>query len=504
MSRRVGQIRGKKARRRLEQSQAAATASATTPSRPWRWRRFVLRGLLLIMLLLIASHWWWGHFAQGNAEDLVAEYAARGEPIHVEDFRSRGRVPTTQNAAEGLRDALRLFGDSKESAKLLDSLNIELPLSDNAMKSIARLMAANDAAVRATQAAVHRPRVDWAIDWKTPALQVSGESLSDFQRLARLLRAAALRAHQLDDDRNAIQHVRTLLALGQVIDAQQLPGSHLIATAISSLAARTACELAPDLHVPSPCGPLLARLINEMIDDHTLLEGQKDALLAYRTIVWDSAQEVVRGRSDLLNPLTGQNNMSGVPKVSGGWLGGYGARPLVMADAAELMRHTTLTRHRLDYALDIQTFLLAAPALPPEFRTSPRLHFFANSMELDLLWLIRGTFRAATERQLAAVALAAGWYASDHAGTLPPRLDSLMPDYLKALPIDRMARSAPPVRMTTVNGMPVVYSLGDNGLDDKAIDAPAGVTASNLVRLWDRKDVTIPLRRPKPAKLGPL
>jgi hypothetical protein len=78
----------------------------------------------------------------------------------------------------------------------------------------------------------------------------------------------------------------------------------------------------------------------------------------------------------------------------------------------------------------------------------------------------REFFEAAAERRLAAAVLAARWYASDHGGALPARLDDLVPAYLPALPLDPLAEGGAPIRYVADPDRPLVYSVGENGKDD--------------------------------------
>jgi hypothetical protein len=73
-----------------------------------------------------------------------------------------------------------------------------------------------------------------------------------------------------------------------------------------------------------------------------------------------------------------------------------------------------------------------------------------------------------TGRRLAAVALAVRLLAVDHQGQLPATLDGLVPTYLVAVPDDPF--SGRPFRYIRDAKRPIVYSVGNDGIDDGGIE----------------------------------
>jgi hypothetical protein len=99
-------------------------------------------------------------------------------------------------------------------------------------------------------------------------------------------------------------------------------------------------------------------------------------------------------------------------------------------------------------------------------------------------------FRGATDRRLAAAALAVRAYAVAHQGNLPKQLDDLVPAYLPSVPDDPMA-VAQPLKYLADADHPVVYSVGANGTDDAGTEGappPAG--------RWQQNDAVMHLARP--------
>jgi hypothetical protein len=77
-----------------------------------------------------------------------------------------------------------------------------------------------------------------------------------------------------------------------------------------------------------------------------------------------------------------------------------------------------------------------------------------------------------TDRHMAATALAIRLYQMNHAGQLPQRLDQLVPDNLPSVSADAMASSGHAIGYVPRPQHPVLYSVGLNGADDAASEAP--------------------------------
>ena len=74
-------------------------------------------------------------------------------------------------------------------------------------------------------------------------------------------------------------------------------------------------------------------------------------------------------------------------------------------------------------------------------------------------------FRALTSRRLAATGLAIRLYEIDH-GHRPHTLNELVPDYLPAIPLDPFSPDGAPIGYRPDADPPVLYSVGDDGVDD--------------------------------------
>ena len=76
-------------------------------------------------------------------------------------------------------------------------------------------------------------------------------------------------------------------------------------------------------------------------------------------------------------------------------------------------------------------------------------------------------------------------YESDHDGRLPDSLNDLVPDYLPVLPPDPMDPDGGTFGYTTLAGMPVIYSVGEDGNDDGgSVEPESGDPRPNAGRDW--------------------
>jgi hypothetical protein len=99
------------------------------------------------------------------------------------------------------------------------------------------------------------------------------------------------------------------------------------------------------------------------------------------------------------------------------------------------------------------------------------------------------------ERRLAAVAVAARWYALEHNGALPARQEDLVPRYLPSAPLDPLAAGG--TLHYRAGDDPIVYSVAQNGTDEGGSEKPAGKRRPPAE--WDLEDRVLHLKRqPRP------
>jgi hypothetical protein len=90
----------------------------------------------------------------------------------------------------------------------------------------------------------------------------------------------------------------------------------------------------------------------------------------------------------------------------------------------------------------------------------------ANLLVPAMMNSLTAATRAETTESCARVGVAMTRYRLDH-GTLPTTLDQLVPAYLDAVPIDPYDGN--PLRLNTVDGASVIYSIGPDGMDNGGV-----------------------------------
>ena len=107
--------------------------------------------------------------------------------------------------------------------------------------------------------------------------------------------------------------------------------------------------------------------------------------------------------------------------------------------------------------------------------------------------MIRTHFQSITDRRLAALALASRWYGAEHQGKLPTTAEELVSSYLPGIPDDAMGAGN---RIAYVPSRKMVYSVGENGIDDGGSETLAKERPESS--RWDFRDAIVHLdRQPK-------
>jgi hypothetical protein len=121
----------------------------------------------------------------------------------------------------------------------------------------------------------------------------------------------------------------------------------------------------------------------------------------------------------------------------------------------------------------------AIPANRRDFRDNPHLHPLAAIVWTSVDSAITCHFRCKAEMSLAAVALAMRRYLLEHENKLPSGLPDLVPGYLREVPADPMTTGRPLMYVSGNEpnsahaGDPIIYSVGENSVDDGGSEEPA-------------------------------
>lgn len=494
--------------------------SRTDPLRPKRrWGRWLGLAALLLVGLIIVLHAGLSRVAERKLNHQVAVYRAAGEPMSGAELArlDADTVADADNAALTLRAAAASVDENSPAVRAFDEILHEYredpvrpPLTEDEVKRMRDLLAANPAALAGASKAVTQPGVDWKLNFSTPMVLSLLPDLNPQRRLAQVLGAAALVAHHDGNDAEALRRVREMLFISRAVDRQPTLVSHLVAIGISALATHHLTLIAPELTVSTDgsaeggagggraATPEQVReLIAELLDDRPIHEGRKRALRGERVMQLDAATALAYGKIPL-DQLSGSPSDGRTPEQRrrAAKVSGYAIKPIALNDALIMIRYATGLVESGE-ADDLHALRAKLPRFPMEVKENHVMHLVASMLLPSLDRAIEQDFRNLATRQTAATALAVRWYALEHDGQLPGRLEDLVPKYLPKVPVDPMAAGGKPLGYVA-GERPIVYSVGENGRDDGGKEPPPTATAREIRAMSD--EVVHLKRHPRPPK----
>jgi hypothetical protein len=494
-----------------------------------RPRRSFARGRLvrsmLVLALLAGLHRWWGDRAEVRFEREVAALAAAGEPVSLAGMTQ----PAVRDELNGTLELRLAAAGAAPGPESLPNLTAppQIPLTAAERQQIGALVAAHGAAFDAVRAARAKGRVDWQIPIRSPEWVDQAYRLEGLGDLMALLGYAALYEHDRGNDALALDHLRSLLFVGRSLTARPFLFSQRSGNFAAAVASLRLAEIAPDLRVAPEWGGGATRgaatpsqlrdVVAEFLDDSPWRDDMRQAFRGERARAVQAARGLAQGRAKLsevgpgLSPSSYDDPVGRVVVPRFDAYFGRLFRPRVYEDGALVARHLGEVIDRFDASPDWPTAERLIPGLPPCTNSAWTgfTHLTALMLVHPYCWEAKHYYDGATERRLAAAALAVRWYAAEHAGALPARLADLVPDYLPSVPLDPLA-DAKPLGYVANSERPVVYSVGENGNDDggREYDPSAPVPGrfeTDTVRHLKRRPrrilqwTTVP---PNPAPVG--
>jgi hypothetical protein len=396
-------------------------------------------------------------------DEVLRRYHVAGEPIYPQDF-DQPSVPDAENAAFDLIAAADLVNDRRDAWREFNLLEPALPLDQNELCTIGELLDGSRDLLGRLDSAMAKPAARWR--------QLSERDVLDplpwpanVYSLRVLLRGAALQAHQLGHERDSFWRIRQLLMTQRIMARDPTGFAHFLACGTSGEACDAILQIAPDLLVGAdsnaavPPSDVLA-VIDELMDDRAMRGSLVRGLQGDRLELCRLVRGVVDGKIDLMGNT---RHPTFAPAVAG-----YFIKPVALRDTPLMTAHVSGILDAARAASDWPAFLERAPDMDrvEPFRSRPYVHPVGAILVRCYERPMRQHFRALAARHLAATALAIRCYAIDHDGTLPERLEELVPAYLPAPPVDPMARGGRMLGYLPQGTDPVLYSVGDNGKDD--------------------------------------
>jgi hypothetical protein len=468
------------------------------PRRGRRWRWMGLVGLLLVVALSIA-YFTWSRKSEARLTELLDELRRAGEPVEPADLVHRP-IPTEDDAAPDLRAAVAALDQKSETFDAFNKIDLEQPLGAADREVIVKLVEGERDVLDKLRAARGKRDADWRIPYQSPSIMTLLPHLNDLRSLANLGRAAAIHERLRGNDGAALERLRDVLAVGNAADTQPVMVGHLVALGVRAVAVYELDRAAPSLVIRSEEGnggtspgavtPQQVRdTIRDLLDESRSDAGFAAAFRGERTLQLDTARLIADRKLDI-RALSGATPSGGfVPPVP---------RGLVLTDARLMAEYVTDVLKVAQASSDLPTFRNNQPPLPAPVRGNPKIHFFASMMMPAYDRFITQHFKGKADTRMAATVLALRLYAADHGGRYPDKLDELVPKYLPSVPADPLAAGGAPLKYSAADpSAPVVYSVGEDGVDDGGSTAAIRRSVSSPDR-WNMRDAVVPM---KPAVL---
>jgi hypothetical protein len=458
---------------------------------------------LAVLLVGLTTHGIWRSRLRGQFYGAMDELERAGEPMSFEAFVVA--VPDERNAALDFGQAAdQLKGLDAEAVKALDKQPRELapPLTDKERDLLRRVYSTPQAAavLAAVVSGADKPEASWPIDPQPneSLLVTSRPHLSRQRELSDFLLRRAMFMHDAGDHAAAIRHAQQMLHVADAVDADGSFIGHLVAITIASYGALVVDHLVPDLAIgagPREVPPKdVALLIEHLLDTKRLDAGFRRSLQFERFAQADTLAGIAEGRiGSAITPAGGANPSPSVAL--------YFKAPMLHANGDAALDYMTVLVRSADTLSDLPSWRKhrGTAKRAKELEDGSRSYKIAGMVVASFNRAFDTHFMIVCERRLAAAALAARWYACEHDGRLPERLDDLVPQYLPAIPKDAMTEGLS-VRYDPRDPDPRLWTVFKNERDDGGKD-----TVPTESAFWndENTDKVVHLRRqprPEPSR----
>ncbi len=446
------------------------TAVQPIPPRYW-WLKRIGIAVGVLFVALFALRLWWGWEANRRLQAEIDRIIAAGEPIYPEDFDPKEEIPDDQNAARLLILAMERVSFTSEQQQLYEKIIYEPELVQMHLVEVRGIVESSKGALMLARRARGLPGIDWGVRMRTPAINFMLPNLSGQRSLSKLMSLAARYHHFAGNDGEAIEILRDALSHSENFNQHPTLISQLVAWACEAFTIRTLEEILPSLRITPDDETTVSRmgaashsqirsLIAEFLDERPLRDGMRQAMMCERIYQVDIHNELMQGNTTMSALIGWQGPPPiNVPDVI--WRHALG--PAITLDIVANLRDTTLLVEAADTASysgvpDVEDDSMEASGF------QSLLHPFRDSLVASLDRAFVLYFRMLARRREAGTALAVRLYEIDH-GRRPDTLSELVPEYIPHLPEDVFAEEGQTLRYSPNALHPMIYSIGDNGLD---------------------------------------
>jgi len=404
-------------------------------------RRRIAKGVLAVVLTFIAAFGAFRYTLHYRLETKLASIRAQGYPATGAELDAWYPTPTGRNAADVYKRAFDVYvEDDTLNGRLpgtRDSLGEYVgfpapgePLPADMAEAIEAHLAQNVRVLAILAEAVTIRECRFPVDL-TQGIATLLPHLSRLRECTHLLMYRAMIEGHLGQDEHATESIKAILALADPLRNEPTLISQLVRIAIQACARLTVERRLGQVRLTDEQLAYLSQAFADSIDEQAML----------RAVAGERATGL--GDSEMHGPLPAFAKFIGLADVDRlAYLRGMdGNMALAEGSIDPLALRSLLDR--------IPCYRMVAPNLSAASRTKRQ----ADSHTRTVL-----------------VGLAAKRYQLAH-DTLPKRLDELVPEYLDAVPTDPF--DGKPLRYKHTDTGAIVYSVGEDGLDDggKKLDA---------------------------------
>jgi hypothetical protein len=478
-----------------------------------RWKILIALGVLLV--LLAASLSVTMHVQPANELEAYKKLLrAKGEKLELSEVIPPPVAPES-NSVDAVQDAFRMFGSGNENIpyamemvapgkaligwKQPDARGYDFT---NSWDDFGAKVAADGAAIDLLHQVLERPKLDFQLDYKQ-GNAVLMTHLTPLKHSAQKLEAAAVYELHNGDNGAAVTNILTMLALVRNDAAEGLLISHLVRIAMTTIAITPTWELLLATNVTDAQLAALQKNWERM----DFLNDLENSIVVERAWMGSGIQKMRASHEGFAGTLGRFGSSSGstwswppdwndITEHSRDAIGEVMWRSswsysdeLYLLKSGQLILEalrTIQTNRSQFYKADYDAIKLHLSSLG--YTTAGEAFFRA----LDITYLnefrdgsygnaLGVTLRIEAVRDVVITAIALKRFQLNH-GKWPETLGKLVPEFLVSVPIDPY--DGKPLKYhPNTDGTFLLYSVGENGVDDGGNAAPLGSSASSL-REW--------------------
>jgi hypothetical protein len=403
----------------------------------------------LISAITVTIAWLaWSHIALHRLQAKLDELTAHHEPVHFSDL-DFSPIPNNQNAAFYYQAAIAAVSTTAICPSASNFTFPEYPpYPANWHSMVDQAVAANSQALALARRARDFDRADWGarIPSSPPfAFPSPVQYFNGARNLANLLGDAALQAHSHGDDAEALQRIFDLLHLADAVGQRGFLIGRLVAIGIEALAVAHIEAMATDLQI-DPNRAEVIKLIHQLLDERKSRDACRE-MVRYELVRALNESIALASHATILRPMI------------------YLGTARIVDDNVQFQLAVAQQNWPAVRAMLIQGALSTLTSNRKPDPSAPRFSRFA-----DLSFGLRSDeryveieFRVISQFRMAAISLAINLYHADH-NRWPPDLNSLVPEYLPAVPDDPFYATPHPIGYIVVNGSRPLLFCETNGI----------------------------------------